>query len=358
MTIHFRAEDWARIKKDYTAWWRGELSRPLLYISGVAEGGNASDLPAFPAFLTNFPLDVTPVEVVHKFVETLARQRYVADTFPYFLINFGPGVLSAFLGAKLLTRPDTVWFKPADGVSLSNLRIEFDESAYWWQRVKSITETSVEMIGHIVQITFTDMGGNLDILAGLVGTEPLLRGLLDHPNDVHRALERITEVWLECYDELYAIIRRRCPGTQAWAPTWAPASTYMLQSDFSFMISPDMFKEFVLPDLESCCDHVEYSFYHLDGVGEIPHLEHLLSLDKLRGIQWIPGAAKPIASEWPDLLRRIRDGGKLAQIYTDCSGVRKICREIGGKGFLFVVGDAMPLEEAEAFVEEIHQLSG
>ena len=55
------------------------------------------------------------------------------------------------------------------------------------------------------------------------------------------------------------------------------------------MISPAMFERFVMPDLVACCDHLDHGFYHLDGKGEIPHLDLLLSIPRLRGIQWIPG---------------------------------------------------------------------
>ncbi len=34
MAIHFGKDDWARIRRDYGAWWRGELDRPLL-VRGV-----------------------------------------------------------------------------------------------------------------------------------------------------------------------------------------------------------------------------------------------------------------------------------------------------------------------------------
>ena len=40
-----------------------------------------------------------------------------------------------------------------------------------------------------------------------------------------------------------------CRGTDTWAPIWAPDRTYMLQSDFAYMISPSMFERFVVPDL-------------------------------------------------------------------------------------------------------------
>jgi 5-methyltetrahydrofolate--homocysteine methyltransferase len=161
-------------------------------------------------------------------------------------------------------------------------------------------------------------------------------------------------MWLEVFGELNALIQPHCAGCVPWAPTWAPGPTYMLQSDFSYMISPNMFKEFVLPDLKACCDHLDYSFYHLDGIGELPHLDQLLSIPNLHGIQWIPGAGKPPPSEWPEVLDRIRSAGKLVQVYATPEEARKIVRRHGGKGFYFALSGADITDaSARRLVEEI-----
>jgi 5-methyltetrahydrofolate--homocysteine methyltransferase len=124
----------------------------------------------------------------------------------------------------------------------------------------------------------------------------------------------------------------------------------MLQCDFSYMIAPAMFERFVLPDLAACCDHLAHAFYHLDGRGEIPHLDLLLSLPRLRGIQWIPGDGAPPPHEWLDLLRRIIAGDKLCQVYVSAEGARAIVRDLGGKGFLLVINEPMSATEAHDFL--------
>jgi hypothetical protein len=124
----------------------------------------------------------------------------------------------------------------------------------------------------------------------------------------------------------------------------------MLQSDFSAMISPQMFETFVLPDLAACCRNIEYAFYHLDGKGQINHLDHLLSLEDLRGIQWIPGEGQPPPSAWLPLLKRIMDAGKLCQLYVSAADARTIVRELGGGGFAFYITDTMAADEADQFI--------
>jgi hypothetical protein len=125
----------------------------------------------------------------------------------------------------------------------------------------------------------------------------------------------------------------------------------MLQSDFAYMISPEMFERFVLPDLDACCEALDHGFYHLDGKGQIVHLDMLLSLERLRGVQWIPGDGQPAPDQWLPLLKRIRDAGKLCQVYVSPEGARTILRELGGRGFALRIDSAMTPTEAQDFLD-------
>jgi hypothetical protein len=133
----------------------------------------------------------------------------------------------------------------------------------------------------------------------------------------------------------------------------ASTTGYYLQCDFAYMISPRMFERFVMPELAACCAALDSAFYHLDGKGQIPHLDMLLSLPRLRGIQWVPGAGHPQAEEWLPLLKRIRDGGKLCQVFVTRQGALKILRELGGKGFILKIDETLTLREAEAFLHSL-----
>ena len=66
---------------------------------------------------------------------------------------------------------------------------------------------------------------------------------------------------------------------------------------------------FCRPDIAACCAELEHGFYHLDGKGQIPHLDHLLAIPGLKGVQWIAGAGQPATADptWWPLLKRIRD---------------------------------------------------
>jgi hypothetical protein len=338
MSIHcqFTEQDWKRIERDWTAWWAGELDRPLVLIEG-RQAQSSEGLPVVPRFVNHFPLTMPAVEVLDCYQLQLEAKRFYGDSWPKWFPNFGPGIVAGFLGAKVECAPETVWFWPREQVRAEELHPTYRLNNVWWHRVQELTRAALQGWGSAVAVGHTDLGGNLDILASLLGTKQLLLALHDAPEEVERLAGEITRLWLRYYDELCAIICSAGRGTTCWGAIWSPGRCYMLQSDFSCMISPRMFERFVLPDIAACCDALDHGFYHLDGPGQIPHLDMLLSLGRLRGVQWIPGAGKPPPEEWLPLLKRIRDAGKLCQLYVTPHGARTIARELGGRGFAFAI---------------------
>jgi 5-methyltetrahydrofolate--homocysteine methyltransferase len=350
MTIQFSEQDWQHVARDWNSWWAGELERALIVLETTdpVEGVDWSQL-------TKFGLD-TPVEqIVENWHRILSATRWHGDAYPKWWVNYGPGVVAAFLGSQPSWTPDTTWFWPLQGIErLEDIHLAFNPDNPWWKRIQEVTRAGVERWGGRVLVATTDLGGNLDILASLRGAEKLLLDLTDNPDEVARLVNEITPLWLRYYDELYAITSSVGRGNACWGPCWSPGKGYMLQSDFSYMISPRMFKRFVQPDLVTCCEHLEYGFYHLDGVGQIPHVDQMLSIERLRGIQWQPGDGQPKGDQWLDLLQRFLDGGKLCQIYVTREGARTVKRALGGQGFLMhIVNDPMTADEAEAFIAEM-----
>jgi hypothetical protein len=365
--LNFSQEDWARVERDTVAWWEGELDRPLVYLASTDPVTTPTSQPRYN-YLSNYPLDMPVEAVIDRHAPWLEATHYYADAFPQWWVNFGPGIMAGFLGADVhsVTEPsETVWFTPAEMKPIEALTLDYDAGNPWWQRVQALTDGIVQRWKGQVATGHTDLGGNLDILASFRDTQQLLFDVIDKPDEVDRLAARITELWIRYYEELDRLIRRRedglqsCRGTTSWTPIWSPGKTYMLQCDFSYMISPAMFERFVMPDLVACCDYLDHGFYHLDGKGEIPHLDLLLSIDRLRGIQWIPGDGQPTPDQWLDLLKRIRDGGKLCQVFVSPEGARHIVRNLGGRGFLLVIqhpaDEFRDPERAQAFLRTLAQ---
>jgi len=350
--LRFSEERWQCVEGAWKAWWAGELERPLVVIEGL-ELPPAITVPnnySLGPRASEFPLDLPADRVLDYYEVRLQAKRFYGDAWPKWWPDFGPGIMAGFLGARVLTTAETVWFEPSEPTSIESLQLCYDADNRWWRRVRQLTRRAVERWGEQVSIGYTDLGGNLDILSSLRGAESLLYDLSDHPQEIARLAGDLTRLWLGYYGDLCDIIEPAGRGTTPWATIWSPGRCYMLQSDVAYMISPRMFERYVLPDLVTCCDALDHAFFHLDGAGQIPHLDLLCSLERLRGIQWIPGDGQPPPEEWLPLLNRIRHANKLCQLYVSAEGARTIVRELGGRGFAFHIQEAMGPSEAEDFL--------
>jgi len=328
-------EDWEEAKERLKAWWKGEvLDRVVIQVYAARRG--IPHTTNWDGWVLMRNRD-NPEFAIAEF-EKFCRETYFGgEAFPQLWINFGPGFMATYIGAEPRFAPDTVWFEtPKDWHELKELK--FDPANKWWKLTRECTELSSEA-GRDKWITgTTDLGGPLDIAASLRGTQQLLFDLVEAPENVKSLSRRITELWYDYYQELYKITRKNgMEGTGAWMGIWSPERWYPFQCDFSAMISPDMFKEFVVADLQQQCRYLEHSIYHWDGPGQLSHLELLLDIPELNGIQWVPGAGQPgtESPKWFPLYRRIQEKGKLLVLQgVPADKIEGLLKEISAKGLL------------------------
>jgi 5-methyltetrahydrofolate--homocysteine methyltransferase len=344
MPIDFNAERWARVHDNARRWWAGKLDRPLIQfrLGGRDPGRPAPKLARVAKDITAYDLSVSAADIVDRWDYELSQELYLGDAFPQVWVDFGPGVVAAFMGAEAEPGHDTVWFHPAREQEISTLRFDYRPGNVWLERVKAISRAAVERWGGRVQVGMTDLGGNLDILASFRPGEQLLLDLHDHPGEVKRLLWQAHELWWRYFDELNAALRPGNPGYTAWAPIFSADPYYMLQCDFCYMISPAMFDEFVKPELAMSCRRLTNAFYHLDGPGQLAHLDSLLEIPTLKGVQWVPGAGQPDVTHWPEVYRKIRRAGKLIQVYGGVETLTALADQLGSAEGIVLLGWAKP----------------
>jgi hypothetical protein len=172
---------------------------------------------------------------------------------------------------------------------------------------------------------------------------------------VARLTREITQAWLGVYHEEADKVLGVCHGTTPWSPMFSKEKSYIFQCDLSYMFGNAQFREMVVPDIEACCEEIPSSFYHLDGKNALQHLDSLLEIKKLKGIQWIPGAGQPDGSEWPEVLDKIRAAGKFCEIHLSADAALKLKRKRSLEGF--IIPTWMPAgstpEQARAVYEEL-----
>ena len=312
MAIHFSDEQYSTLRDTYNLWWKGDLDRPIVTI---ITSGHETDVKtdATPlSFYTAWNFSVGVKEYIDAHDALLSTYRWHGEAFPYMKTEaFGPGVLAAFLGCTPVGTPSTVWFKPPrENIPIEELHFEFDENNIYYRRVLNFYEAALEKWHGMVTVGMVDMGGILDVLQSFRGAENLLMDLYDSPEEVLRCVNELQKMWFVYYDKINDMLAPEAKGYSHWFGTYHDKPSYILQSDFSYMIGPRMFDEFVAPELSSSGARMSNAVYHLDGIGELAHLDSILAIDSIKGIQWVPGSGYPEHQNWDEVITRILDAGK------------------------------------------------
>ena len=335
MPIDFNERRWEKIKDTYRMWWAGELDRPIIPVelNGRDPGRDKPDIPLLSQ-ATCTDLSISPEDVVNRLDYELSKVVYLGDAFPLFDMScFGPGVAAAFLGARLNNSTGLVWFHPQEDLPITDLHFEYDPDNIWLKRIKDICAAAIDYWQGQVLIGMPDLGGILDILSTFRPGEKLPLDLLDHPEEVNRLIWEAHEVWHCCFKVINQILQPINPGYSDWSGIYSNQPSCILQCDFCYMIGPDMFDEFVKPELKVTSEKLSRSFYHMDGSGQLPHLDSLLTIDSIDGVQWVPGFEDPDSTHYPELFRKIQTAGKLIQCYANFDELDAIIEQIGtGRG--------------------------
>ena len=278
--------------------------------------------------------------------------EYLGDAYPQFNMDaFGPGVLAAFCGARLDNSSGRVWFFPPAEKPISEVHAVYDPDSIWVRRIRDIYRAAIERWNGAVIMGMPDLGGPLDCVASLVGTENLLYALADEPEEVLRLTQEIQMAWRTAYEDFAAVLAPQ-RGYSDWSGLLSASPSYILQCDFCYMISPSMFRQFVLGSLRQDTEWLTHTIYHLDGVGQLVHLDDILSLERLDAVQWVYGAGKPKAAHWLDVYRRIADAGKRMMVIDGPEEFRAVYHAVGGSPYSRQYYHAEQRAEALALLRE------
>ena len=310
--IPFEPERYQALKQTYRQWWNGTLERPIV---PVVTTGHASKLDPsrYPkmTFANAWDFSIAPEEFIEHDHAAFSAMRFHGDAFPMTLpLKMGAGVLAALLGCKPISSEHTVWFLPEKEVPIEELHFEYTEDTPAFKRLMRYYEAAIEKWQGSVVLGMFDLGGVMDVLASFRGTENLLMDLYDDPEEVLRCVKELQELWFQYFDRFNRLLAPHVPGYSHWYGIYHEEPGYILQSDFCYMISPEMFNTFVGPELDSSAKRLWNAVYHMDGVGQIPHLDYLLQMDAIKGFQWQPGDGTARTQNWDELNLRILDAGK------------------------------------------------
>jgi 5-methyltetrahydrofolate--homocysteine methyltransferase len=251
------------------------------------------------------------------------------EAVPSSFLSFGPDEIAVFMGAELCWRddsPGTNWSKPFVEKWEDAFPLRLHDDHPLWQRVLEFyRRASARMAGKML-LAPLDLHTNMDILAAIRGPERLCIDLIDQPEMIDHAMMDARAIFRVLWDALREAGRMDELGyCHAF---YSMEGAAVLQCDFSYMISPEMFRRWVLPALEEEAEIVKHALYHWDGPGALIHTTDLVATPGLHALSYVPGTGYGSHRDYLDLFKRVQAGGKAVQVWGSPGEIKEMHREL------------------------------
>ena len=356
-------QNWDGTKRKWDAYWRRENpGAPLMCI--VAEKEGARD-PALEAALRSRDMEdkyLNAARIAARFRYHVNTHEFLAESFPNISLDFGPGSMAAYLGSGITFHPDTVWFGECVEDWAKWPDLTFNPENEWFRRHIQLFRDVKALAGDDFYLTIPDIMENIDVIASLRGAQNTVYDLIDDPDEVKRRIGQVQDLYYQYYDSFYNLVRAAEDDMPASAYTvfqiWGRGRTLKLQCDFSAMMSPGQFREFIQPALIRQCEGADHVLYHLDGPDAIRHIPALMEVEGIDALQWTSGSYNPDGTfeQWYPIYDQVRRAGKglWVQVYNGAPAewIGRIDRLVAryGSNALFLLFPTMDMASAEAII--------
>jgi hypothetical protein len=319
--------NWPEAKERLTALWEGRvLDRPCISIR--APNGVKVECPP-PVSGEQKWLD--PDYFIRSLRAEFATTYYGGEEIPSKLIMAGWAANT--YGAIPHFPMDTIWLEPVAVDWDSPPSLELDWNSPWLRKIEALHQAALMeagrdafLVGQMCLMPASDM------LAFVIGTENVLLAMAEHPEWTRQALDKLTRNWIALirhFERRAAATHEFWYGIPGWMPFWAPEPFVSTQSDISCMISPGMFAEFVLPELEMVGREFKHVWYHLDGQSAWQHLDRLLALPYLKVLQFTPmSGTAPNGPDYLDFYRRAQAAGKILHLNLPAANIEPLVKAL------------------------------
>jgi len=305
--------DMEYIRNRYAEFWNKENhDRPLLSLTAPKEGAIVEPTPPSPDIKQNWWDTET---IIKRTKNHLVSTFYAGEAFPAANPNLGPDVMAGFLGAEIVFGPVGTSWSVNFVEDWADHHFRFDAESIYWKKIVEITEGFLDDSQGDYFVHVTDLHSSIDCLVSMRGAENVCLDFYDCPEKVLTALDQVEAAFREALYGLYGIINKKQKGTTNWMGLYHPENWYVSSMDLIYMISPAMFEKYAAPCIARDARIIGPNIFHLDGPGSLNHLDMLLAMPEVLGIQWVYGDGQPTAAHWIDVYRRVQAAGKLLTVF-------------------------------------------
>jgi len=305
------------------------------------------DIPPLPEFIeqvgvgTEISPDQIQPEMFLPYIECWYQQELelASDIIQPFTPAFGIPWVEAIAGCPVTAQPGSLWAESFLDSYIDRPSFHFDPDNPWFRKLIQFCQIMVEFADDRFPIAHPQMRGPLDTLAAMRTPARMSIDLIDYPDEVSEILAELTDLWIDIAEATLEMIRPFRGGYCTRMKMWAPGKAITPQNDISTLISPDMYKEFVLPWDQKIVAHFPYHSFHIHAT-EHHQVDNLLKLTELTAIELTLEhtiGGPPLDTMLP-IAKRILEEKPLLLCALDIETAERCINELPAAGLCVMIG--------------------
>ncbi|HML22264.1 MAG TPA: hypothetical protein PKD09_11495 [Aggregatilinea sp.] len=248
---------------------------------------------------------------VDDYVKSIEGKRYHGETFPMFDPNLGPDIYAAFYGAELTYGEVTSWSHPVVREWDDMQKLKLDMNNEYFKGIEALMACAIERCKGKSLVGYTDLHPGEDCAMAWRGVERFCLDLVEYPDEAKHLIEIASADFRQIFDHFDAILKAANLPSMCWIGLPSFGKFHVPSCDFSAMISSRHFVEFSLPILKREVQDMTHVVYHVDGPGVARHIDHILSVPEVQGIQWVQSMGEGRAiMQWLPFIKKVQAAGK------------------------------------------------
>ena len=355
MTTLAARPDFARVQATWAQFWAGTLKRPI--ISAVIPKPGVEPVPPPPWGAAYLRAAESVVDQALRYVET---HQFLGDAVPYHTPSICVGLHGALLGGQIQEIRESWGVDTRCVPFLRTLdhpeQLRLDRQGAWWEKYVTLLETYHRKARGVFIYGEPTPLYNLDYYAEIRGVAEAMLDLYDDPAGVHRVLARLHEIVVETLEAQKPYFEYDLWGSVTRHGFYSQGLTGVPQCDFGYSIGPEHFDAFAMPYLRRECALLDDIEYHLDGVGNLRHMDSIFSIPNIKVIQWVPGAGK--TQDWTPLYTEIANRGKGLYLGVRIDQVEDFMRRFPQAPRMFLSVYAENADEVNRLMDKLEKQDG
>lgn len=303
----------ARLARHRAFWRREETNRPLY---GFWQGGY-SPLRGLQGVIAEGHLEpeqLTP-DVLWSLQEAWGQRHLsgLGDLLPAAMPFVGVPWVEATLGCPVYASLESgcMWAEPFSDVLPAPEALEEWASAPdnpWLAKLLESVALLGARLGGALPFGTPIMRGPIDLLASMVGGTAMVYGLSEEPGKVRRLLSVLASTWIRVAKLQLAAEPSFHGGYGCYRALWAPGELVTMQEDSSALLSPALYRAFVLPEDQRIYAAFDHVLMHNHSAGLQITIDGVLDSPAVAGYELTldPPPAPSVRQLLP-VMRRVRE---------------------------------------------------